>query len=256
MERSITAIIIAKDEEPLIEDCIKSLTWASEILLVDTGSTDATISIAKRNGCRVYHDKTGKTFPEWRNNGLREAKGAWVLYVDADERVSPKLRDEILQTITSTNHSFAYAIPRLNNIFGRDFYHGGWYPDYVKRLFYKKEFKRWEGLLHEEPVFNGELLHLENSLTHLKHETIFEMVEKTDKWSAIEARLMFEAKHPPMNIPRFLTGMGREFWNRMILKRAFLDGPEGIIMTIYQVFSRFISYAKLWEMQINNSKQK
>ena len=80
------------------------------------------------------------------------------------------------------------------------------------------------------------------------------MVEKTNDWSEIEAKLMFEANHPPMNIPRFFSAMFREFWLRMVKHKAFLDGPKGIIYAIYLVFSRFISYAKLWERQINSSK--
>jgi len=78
------------------------------------------------------------------------------------------------------------------------------------------------------------------------------MVEKTNKWSVIEARLMYDAKHPQMNIPRFVTAMAREFWKRMVRHVAFLDGTIGIIYAMYQVFSRFVSYSKLWEMQVKN----
>ena len=133
---------------------------------------------------------------------------------------------------------------------GKELHHGGWWPDYVKSLYRKDSLRRWSGELHEEPEFAGGMGHLHAALIHNKHESFSEMVDKTNNWSEIEARLMFDAHHPPMNIPRFITAMGREFWHRMIIKRAFLDGKIGIMFAMYQVFSRFVSYAKLWEMQI------
>jgi len=247
----LSAIIVVKDEEKMISECLQSLDFVGEVVVIDTGSTDNTKKIAEKHGARVIIYTSGKSYSDWRNKGLAESKGSWVLYIDADERVSIKLKQEILRTITSRSDQYsAYAIPRSNIIFGKAFRHGGWWPDYVKRLYQKNALKKWTGNLHEEPVFEGELGHLDNHLDHVKHETIFEMVEKTNKWSLIEAQLMLDAKHPPMNIRRFLTAMFREFWYRMIRHAAFLDGKAGIMMAIYQVFSRFVSYAKLWELQI------
>ncbi len=255
-KNTISAVIIAKNEAKMIGDAIKSLSFADEVLVIDTGSTDKTEELSKKLGARVLSYTTGKTFSDWRNFGLRAAKGDWILYIDGDERVSSALQSEICGIVQNSNpHSFAYAIPRSNVIFGKEFRHGGWWPDYVKRLFKKSELTKWNGDLHEEPVFEGKLELLQNYLLHIKHETVFEMVEKTNKWSAIEGTLMFEANHPPMNIARFLTGMFREFWKRMILERAFLDGKEGIIMAVYQVFSRFCSYTKLWELQISHKNK-
>lgn len=260
---NLSVVIIAKNEEEKLPDCLKSVNWADEIILVDSGSTDDTIKIAKEFGSRIVNEKTG-SYSKWRNKGMKRAKSDWVLYVDADERVTPQLRKEIQSTINnkhaqqspgedgSTIHS-AYAIPRKNFILGKELKHGGWWPDYVKRLFRKDKFGSWAGELHEEPDFKGELGHLENPLVHLKHDNLEEMVEKTNKWSEIEAKLMFEADHPPMNILRFLSAMFREFWLRMIRHTAFLDGTKGIIYALYQVYSRFISYAKLWEMQLGKS---
>jgi hypothetical protein len=180
-----------------------------------------------------------------------------VLYIDADERVTPDLKAEVLGILAHPRHPAldagsrfsAYAIPRENIILGKVLKHGGWYPDYVKRLYKKTKLKGWSGHLHEEPSFEGELGHLKNNLIHDKHETIPEMVEKTNNWSEIEAKLMFKANHPPMNIPRFITAIWREFYFRMIRSMAWRDGSIGIIMAMYQVYSRFISYAKLWELQ-------
>ena len=130
--------------------------------------------------------------------------------------------------------------------------HGGWSPDYVKRLFLKDKLTGWSGELHEEPHFEGEMGYIKNSLIHFKENKIEDMVKKTNIWSDIEAQLMYKAGHPKMNIVRFATAMFREAWLRIIKKAGFLDGPEGIIYNSYQVWSKFITYAKLWEIQIKN----
>ncbi len=91
-------------------------------------------------------------------------------------------------------------------------------------------------------------------MLHIKHDTLSEMVTKTNSWSEIEAKLMFDAKHPPMNLLRFASAVTREFWLRMIVQMAFLDGADGVIYAIYQVFSKFTSYAKLYELQLKNQK--
>ena len=133
--------------------------------------------------------------------------------------------------------------------------HGGWYPDYVVRLFKKDKLIEWIGDLHEQPDYKGNLEYLNRPIIHYKENSLSEMVQKTNKWSEIEADLMFKADHPPMNILRFCSAMFREFYFRFIKNLAFLDGGEGIIFGIYQIYSRFISYAKLWELQIKSDKK-
>lgn len=267
----ISVIIVAKNEEEKLPDCLKSIKWADEIVVIDNDSMDKTVEIAKRFGARVFSasDTLTLKYADLRNMGLEKAIGKWVFYIDADERVTPELKDEINEILTSSfdkprtsqndrnvdgdGRYNAYAIPRRNVILGREMKHGGWWPDYVKRLFLRKSLKKWTGDVHEEPVYEGEMGHLENHLIHIKHNKLEGMVEKTNKWSEIEAKLMFDANHPRMNIVRFFTAMAREFWLRMIKHKAFLDGGEGTVYALYQVWSKFISYAKLWEMQINDS---
>ena len=247
----ITAAIITKNEEKMLPGCLKTLDWVGETVLIDTGSTDKTVEIAKKHKVKVVNFTKGKNFSDWRNKALKEVNTDWIFYIDADERVPKKLKKEILGKINSSEFS-VFAIPRLNIILGKEMRHGGWWPDYVERIFKTKDLNKWEGELHERPSYKGKLKHLENYLIHDKHETFSEMVEKTNNWSAVEAKLMLDANHPPMNMVRFISAMFREFWHRMIIKKAFLDGTEGIIFAIYQVFSRFASYAKLWEIQQKN----
>ena len=250
----LSVVIIAKNEEIKLPGCLESLMWADEIILIDNGSDDRTSQIARKHKAKVF-SLTKAGYSSLRNKGLSLASGEWVLYVDADERVTPELKSEISDLISNSqkpisgDNPIAYAIPRCNIILGREMKHGGWWPDYVKRLFRRDKLIKWTGDLHEEPIYDGIMGHLENSLVHVKEDNLSDMVAKTNKWSEIEARLMFESGHPQMNLPRFLSAIIREFWYRIVVKKAFLDGAEGMIFGIYQVYSRFISYAKLWEMQ-------
>ena len=132
--------------------------------------------------------------------------------------------------------------------------HCGLWPDFVLRLIKKDKLKGWYGELHEQPIIDGEISHLKEPFVHIKHKNLSDMVDKTNEWSEIEAKLMYDAHHPKMNMFRFASAGFREFWKRMILQVAFLDGTEGVIYGMYQVFSRLISYSKLWEMQLR-SKQ-
>lgn len=231
MGKKVTATILigGNPDKKLLEKCLKSVSWCDEIIKVE--------------------GKTGG-FSEWRNAGFKKANRDWILYVDSDEEVSSALRAEIVSSIRyPVSGVVAYAIPRRNFIFNKEFKHGGLWPDYVKRLFQRSKFRGWKGELHEEPIYEGEMGHLKNPLIHHKDISISQMVEKTNEWSEIEAKLMFEAGHPRMNIFRFFTAAFREFWLRMIEQMAFLDGKEGVIYAVYQVYSRLISYAKLWEKQ-------
>lgn len=228
----ISALIIKakKIDEKLFAKAKKSISWCDELIIVP--------------GVKG-------TFAQWRNEAAEKAKGDWLLYVDTDEEITARLKEVILEAIKTDKFS-GYAIPRRNFIFGKEMKHCGLWPDYVLHLIKKDKLVGWVGDLHEQPNIKGEIDHLKEPLIHRKHKNLSEMVEKTNNWSEVEARLMFEAHHPPMNIFRFFTAGFREFWLRMILQAAWLDGREGTIYGLYQVYSRLISYSKLWEMQIKN----
>lgn len=269
----LSVIIIAKNEEKRIKDCLKSVSQiADEIILVDNGSEDKTIEIAQKFGVNI-HQNNKSNFSDLRNFGAQKALGEWLLYIDADETVPLLLRKEIRWTIFnlpariatqsvadgqfSIYKYSAYAIARKNILLGHEMRWGGWWPDYVIRLIKARSLKGYKGELHEQPEIEGKIGYLREHLIHNTHESLEEMVEKTNDWSEIEAKLLFDSGHPKMNVPRFLTAMFREFWYRGILKLGFFDGPIGIIEIIYQVFSRFVTYAKLWELQVqDNSKIK
>lgn len=251
MKSKITGIIIAKNESEKIGDALKSLDWVDKLMLIDTGSVDKTINIAKKHDAEIHIIKLG-SFSDWRNLGLQKAKTKWVLYLDADERVTPLLRREIKEVTKQPDALNAYAIPRRNYILGREFKHGGEWPDYQIRLLNKSGAGPWTGDVHERPKVDGEVGHLEEPMIHLKHDNFEDMVKKTNKWSDIEANLIYNSGHPKMVPWRFLRIMLTEAFDRLIKKQGFRDGKEGIIYSLYQVWSRFITYAKLWELQIKS----
>lgn len=240
MEKKIISGIVLVGgafDNKLLDKCLNSLSWADEVVRVETGSIPG-------------------SFSEWRNFGASKAKGNWLFYVDSDEIVTNELKKEISESILRDKYS-AFAIPRENILLGRKMRFGGWWPDYVLRLIRKDSLIKWEGELHEQPKLKslsasrqGNVGKLINPLIHNSHRNLTEMVEKTNEWSEIEAKLLFKSGHPKMNIIRFISAGAREFWYRGIVKLGFLDGTVGVIEVFYQTYSRLITYAKLWELQI------
>lgn len=246
MKHTLTAIIIVKNEEERIRRCLTHLSFASQIIVVDNGSTDNTKKIAIDHNAKVI-ESSEKDFASMRETGLREATGTWVLYIDADEEVGSALQSEIRKTITSYTNGkpTAYLLKRDTYYLG----HHWPYQDRVERLFVTRALKGWHGRLHETPVFAGATATLTNPLVHRTHRTIEEMLDKTNDWSVIEAKLRLEAHHPPVVWWRFLRVMFTGFTRSYLDARGWQAGTVGWIESIYQAFSMFITYAKLWEMQ-------
>lgn len=247
MKFSISAIILAKNEEDRIEKCLSSLSWVDERIVIDNGSSDKTIEIAKRYHVRIIKDSTGD-FSSLRNKGKQAAVGTWLLYVDADEQVSSKLR-EVIQSIIASfdeeNGPFGYFIRRKNFYLG----HPWPYMDKMHRLFWRKSLLRWEGKLHETAIIDGKVDTINEPLLHDTHRTLGEMAEKTNIWSDVEAKLRIDSGHPSVAWWRFLRVMATAFWNSFVVQGGWRAGTVGWIESMYQAFSIFITYAKLWELQ-------
>lgn len=246
MKPKLTAIIIAKNEQMRIGKCLSSVAFANEIIVVDNGSTDKTTEIARKAGAKVF-EAHGKDFASIRELGLQHATGKWILYVDADEEVREPLKDDIQKIIRSyrPDKPAVYFIKRDTYYLG---YH--WpYRDKVERLFLSTALKGWHGKLHETPVYTGETNLLAHPLIHRTHRTLEEMLTKTNDWSEIEAKLRLDTHHPPVVWWRLLSVMFSGFTRSYIDQRGWRAGTVGWIESIYQAFSMFITYAKLWEMQ-------
>jgi len=251
---TLSVIIITKNSADVIGDCLKSVSFADEIIVVDAGSSDQTRNIATLAGAVIVNGSEN-SFSEQRTIGFKAARGKWLLYVDADERVTSSLREEIHSVISNKvrdprtpqdDRPVAFYVKRKNFYFGN---HEWPYIENIIRLFHKDALKGWKGSLHESPVIKGEIGELEGYLLHYTHQNLFSMVEKTNQWSYTEAKLRFNLKHPRMKLWRFLRVMITAFFDSYVAQGGWKVGVAGIMESIYQAFSIFITYAKLWEMQ-------
>ena len=245
----ISVIILTRNVENEIVPALVSAQFADEIIIVDTGSTDNTLDICRKYQVKIIHSP-GNNFSKWRNDGAKEAKGDWLLYLDSDERIPLKLAEEILKETNSPLHQ-AYTISRYEVFLGKHLNH--WGDPRVLRLIEKKSLIKWQGKLHEQPKISGSLGKLNNQLLHLSHKNIDEKVLNTLHWSQTESDLLLKANHPPMVGWRFIRVMLTEFWDRCFRQGLWRDGTEGWIEIIYQLFSKFLTYERLWEKQRNPS---
>lgn len=243
----LSAVIPIKNEEQFLTNCLESVRFADEILVLDSGSTDKSLKIARSFKARVVeYDWQGYRYAH--NYGAELAQGDWLLYVDADERVSAPLRQSLLNTLKNPNKS-AYQMNRRNYIMGQALNHGGWYPDRVTRLIRKEALKGWVGELHEYPEVTGEVGQIEGDLYHLTHRGIDWSLDKTQIYTLKMAEILHQAGHPPVKVKNFLGAMGREFWYRAVKQQGWRDGFIGWLEIFYQTFNAFLVQVQLWELQ-------
>lgn len=247
----LSAVIIAKDAGEIITDCLNSVSFCDEVIVVDAGSTDNTMSIAKKYGARVVKG-TESNFAQQRNIGKEAAEGEWVLYVDTDERVSKELQEEILSVIGQSEATqeltgiVAYRIKRQNFYLGN---HPWPKIEKLERLFRKRNLEGWYGALHETAKVNGKIGELEGLLLHYTHRDVGSMLEKTILWSQTEAQLRLDAHHPAIVSWRLIRVMLTGFFDSYIKQGGWKAGTMGLIESTFQAYSMFITYARLWEMQ-------
>ncbi|PIR08201.1 hypothetical protein COV53_04185 [Candidatus Gottesmanbacteria bacterium CG11_big_fil_rev_8_21_14_0_20_37_11] len=241
---TVSAVIITKNEENNILECIKTLKFVDEIIVIDNFSQDKTVEKAITVGAKVY-THSGLDFSYLRNIGKEKSTSEWLLYVDADERVSKDLEEEIENIVKHDTGFSAYQIVRQNYYFGR------LWPKNEKmtRMMRKDSLLGWQGILHESPIVSGKVGQLKSRLIHYTHRNLSEMVAKTNEWSEVEAQLRYKNNHPNITWWRLLRMMLTSFFDSYVEKEAWKAGSEGIIESIYQSFSMFITYAKLWEKQ-------
>ncbi len=240
----VSAVIIAKNEEEMIADCIDSVRNLDEIILINNKSTDKTSDIAIRMGVRVL-EYDSDDFSQIRNFGMKQAKGEWVFYIDSDERADAKLLSEIKLKIVSTE-AVCLKVNRKNFYLGKN----PWPKiEVIDRVFKKSAFKTWVGNVHESPSYDGNSALVEGFLNHYTHRNLSQMLEKTIEWSDIEAKNRFDSGHPKMVLWRFPRVMITTFLEYYVRQRGYSVGVVGLIESVYQSFSTLITYAKLWELQ-------
>lgn len=248
-KNTLSVIILARNEEELIGECINSVKLINpdEILVIDDNSTDQTVKVASKKGARIIKYPMNN-FAQSRNFAMQKASSDWLLYIDADERFSKELALKIKSTITSDAKFSAYALTRVN------YYLGKKWPkiEVMLRLFKKNSLKEWYGQLHESALVSGDVYTIPHPLIHFTHRNLSEMVTNTNIWSDIEAKLRFDAHHPAVVWWRLPHVMLPVFFDYYISQKGYTVGSVGLIESLYQAFSIFITYAKLWELQKNS----
>lgn len=243
----ITTIVLTKNEEKNLKECLNSIKFADEIIVIDDNSTDKTVSIAKERGAIVI-ENTLATFSEQRNLGLKKASYEWVLFIDADEIIPKDLALEIQKAIERPYDG--YFILRKDKFLGHDMRFGDLGNVWLLRLA-KKDKALWVGDIHEILKVNGRTTHLKNSILHSSHENISEFVEKIDNYSTLRALELKKNKVKPFLFDVLLFPLGK-FTYLYIFKLGFLDGIYGFIHAIFMSMYSFLVRGKLHQMYRND----
>jgi len=240
---SLTVTLITKEEGIDIRACLESVAWADEIVVVDGGSHDDTVAICREYTDKVYVREDWCGFGPQKNRALSYATGEWVLSVDADERVSPALRQEIQQAIRSERF-VGYEIPRQSSYCGRALRHGGWWPDHVLRLFKREQGRFCNRRVHEKVIMKGPLGRLQEPLIHETYGSLEEVLDKINSYSSEGAKLFYEQGKRGGLGAALAHGLWA-FIRTYFLKAGLLDGREGLMLAISNAEGTYYRYLKL-----------
>lgn len=246
----VSVVISAFNEEKKIADCLDSVSFADEVIVIDNTSTDNTAVIAKKHGAKVYTRENNLMLNVNKNFGFTKATHDWILNIDADERITPELAEEITQVIENKeNNVVGYWIPRKNIIFGKWIEHTGWSPDHVLRLFKKQKGKFEEKHVHEMITVDGDTAYLKQPLVHLNYETISQFLHKTSViYAPNEAKMLLQNGYE-FNVLDALRFPFREFLSRFFAREGYKDGLHGLMLSLLMAFYHLIVFANLWEMK-------
>lgn len=241
----ISVTVITKDEERNISDCLKSVAWADEIIVVDSESTDRTIELAKQFTDKIFIRKWEGYVPQKRY-ALGLAANEWVLSLDADERITPELKEEILNL--SPGDLFGFKIRRKNFLMNKEITSCGWEKDYQLRLFKKDKTDLNERLVHEKFVAEGKIGTLKNPMLHFTFSSFEEYLSKINIYTSLKAQELFKKKKKVGGWTIFSHTVSA-FFAFFIIRRGFKDGIYGLIISLLHSVSTMMNYIKLWELQ-------
>lgn len=241
----ISAIILTKNEEKNIKACINSVSWCDEIIVLDDNSIDRTVDFAKKTKANVIIHSKEDDFSAQRNFGLQKAKGDWILFVDADERVSPALWYEIMQYTSGAIHNFSgFYLKRVDHIWGKNLKYGETGNIKLLRLA-RKETGEWEGRVHERWKINGEISTLNNPLEHYPHINIAKFLQEINLYTTLRSIELYEKKIKSnwFSIVFFPSG---KFFQNYLIRQGFKDGVPGLLLALMMSFHSFLVRSKLW----------
>jgi glycosyltransferase involved in cell wall biosynthesis len=218
----------------------------SEIIIIDDFSTDNTVAIAGRFTDKIFRI-AWQGYAKQKQSGIDRATQPWVMVLDADERVTDALRDEIAAAISSPEHQ-GYFIPRKNFFLGKWIRHGGWWPDYTMRLFKRDSAAMELREVHEKIVVNGSTGHLKNPMEHYTYRRLSDYIRKMDTYAALSAREL-KQKGKSFSFSYLLVKPPFTFLRMFLLQQGFRDGFHGFVLAVLYSFYTFLKYLKLWEME-------
>lgn len=248
MKKRLSVVIIAKNEQTLLPDCLASVAWADEIILLDGGSSDNTQDVAAQAGVKVYANSDWQGYGKQRQLAQQHATGDYIFMLDADERVTPELRTSIEQVLISADDSNVYSCPRRNFFLGRFMRHSGWYPDRVIRLYAKDKYRYNNNLVHESLDYGqAQVVALSGDLIHLTCRDFFVFQRKQLRYAEEWAIQRHQQQRRCSITSACLHGFGA-FCKTWLLRRGFLDGKQGLLLACVNAQYTFNKYAALWAL--------
>ena len=241
----LSIAIITKNEQERLPDCLRSVSFAGDIVVVDSGSTDNTLEIAKDFGCRVYREEW-KGYGPQKNSALDKCKNEWVLLLDADERLTDSTREIITKALVQPSAD-AYMLKRKNYLHGRWMRHSGYWPDLQVRLINRLR-GSFHGTIHERWVTDGRVQALDACIEHCAFSNYSDMLKTLNEYSTIIAKELYASGKRANSLSPMLHGVGM-FLKIYLLEMGFLDGMDGLVTAITKAGGSFFKYAKLIELQ-------
>jgi glycosyltransferase involved in cell wall biosynthesis len=242
----LSVTVIALNQEAHIGECLASVSFADDIVVVDTGSTDRTVELARTYTDRVLQaDWQG--FGRTKNYALDQARGDWVFSLDTDERVPPALKDEILAVVAADGPLDGYRVPRKNYFCGRWIRHLGWYPDYTLRLFRRGRGRFRDREVHEEVVVDGPVGTFQTPLEHYSYRNVTEYITRMDRYARLAAQELAKAGRRPYPGELFVRPFF-SFLHLYFIKRGFLEGTPGYTLAVLMSMYKFLKYYYLREL--------
>ena len=248
----VSAVVIAYNDEASMRLCLESLHWADEIIVVDSFSTDQTTAISLEYTDKVFqHEFQG--FGRLRNESMAHASYDWVFSLDTDERATEEVCQEIRRRLREGPDANAYFVPRLNYFLGRWIKHCGWYPDYRQPQLYHKSHMRYrEDLVHESFEVNGPIGHFSSHVLQYPFQDVDHYFRKMDRYSSLMAKQM-QARGRRFRTHQLISHPLFTFFKMYVMRRGFLDGYAGLILSGLYAYYTFVKYAKFWEQEKEES---
>jgi len=242
---TLSVIVIARNEARHIADCVRSAAFADEVVVLDSGSSDDTVDQARAAGAKVFVDADWQGFGVQKNRALALATGDWVFSLDADERITPVLREQLAQAIAAPRGHVAFAVNRHSSFCGQYMNHSGWYPDRVLRLFRRDAARFSNDLVHERVLADGPVGRLSGELLHESMRDLESALVKLDRYSSAGARDL-QRRGVRGSLASAIAHGAWAFFRTYVLRRGFLDGALGFVLAVSIAEGTYYRYLKLW----------